>query len=382
MILGFDAKRAYRNRTGLGNYSRVLLQALAHLVSKAENEAHQLHLYGPKPDSELLRSFQHADFQHHHPEKWLHQLFPAFWRSSVLTKQLQSDGIQLYHGLSAELPWGISKSGIKSVVTVHDLIFLRYPENYTWFDRRMYTYKLERAVDEADHIVATSHFTAQDLVELLRVNPQKISVHYQDCQPAFKHISSQQSDNTSLVHLGLIRPFLLVVGTIEKRKNGLRLAKAFQKALEMEHIDLVFVGKATAFTELIKQVKFSANAHARIKILENLPFYLLPELYRNCLFHVYVSEYEGFGIPILEALNAGKTSLTSAVGCFSEVGGEAVHYCDAFQVDSIAQGLHDLYLNESFRFSLEARTFEQAAKFSSDLLAVQTCDLYRRLLSA
>lgn len=382
MNLGFDAKRAYRNRTGLGNYSRGLLEGIDKLLCASPQEAHQLHLYGPKPDVNLLNTFNRPSFQHHHPEKWFHRLFPAYWRSTAVINQLRRDGVQLYHGLSAELPWGISHSGIKSVVTVHDLIFLRYPENYHWLDRKIYTYKLQRAVSEADHIVATSTYTANDLVELLQVPREKISVHYQDCHPNFKIKQKDAPSSDVFKNLGLKKPYLLVVGTLEKRKNGLRLAQAFQRALEMEEVDLVFVGKSTAFTQLIREVKFAPNALASIKFFENIPFDAFPELYKNCLFHVYVSEYEGFGIPILEALNCGKTSLTSQKGCFSEVGGEAVHYCDAFNVDAIGDGMRYLYFNPSIVKSLEAKTAEQAAKFSTESLANQTCNLYRRLLSA
>ncbi len=380
--LGFDAKRAYRNATGLGNYSRVLLAGLADSLTKLKQESYSLHLFGPNPKPDLLKSFNRTAFKHHHPSGLLNRTFPSIWRSKGILDDFRRHQIRLYHGLSAELPWGIHSAGVKSVVTVHDLIFLRYPENYSAIDRNMYTYKLKRAVKEADHVVATSRFTANDLKELLHVPEERISVHYQDCQPWFKdNLHSIEDDQASLLNLGLNRPFLLVVGTIEKRKNGLRLSKAFIKALENEEVDLVFAGKPTSFTQFIRNLKLSKSAKAGIKILDNLPWGALPTLYRNCLFHVYISEYEGFGIPILEALNAGKTSLTSSVGCFSEVGGSAVAYADAFSIDGIASGLHQLYFNHAYRSGLEALTKSQAAQFSTDKLVNQTWELYRRLLS-
>lgn len=381
MIIGLDAKRAYRNATGLGNYSRVLLAGLADFPPTWTPTSPQLHLFGPTPHSTLLALFDRPLFHHHHPQKVFHQTFPSLWRSKGIIDDLMAQKVDLYHGLSAELPFGISKTPIKSIVTVHDLIFLKYPENYTWFDKKIYTYKLQKAIEESDHIVATSNYTAADLTSVLNVNPAKISVHYQDCQPWFKGLNAPSSDVHHLTQLGIHRPYLLVVGTIEKRKNGYRLAQAFKQALEHEPIDLVFAGKPTSFLKQILSVQFSKSANAKIRILDQLPMGALPELYKNCLFHVYVSEYEGFGIPILEALNAQKTSLTSQEGCFNEVGGEAVLYCDAFSVESIANGLRTLYFNENLRMELEGKSITQANKFSTISLVNQTWDLYRRLLS-
>ena len=135
MRIAFDAKRAFNNTSGLGNYSRYTISSLC----KSYPE-HSYHLYTPSINKGV-------DFQSPHntelslPENFFAKQFTSYWRSVGLKKRLKRDKIDLYHGLSNELPLGISKSGIKSVVTIHDLIFMRLPELYKSFDRKVYLKK-------------------------------------------------------------------------------------------------------------------------------------------------------------------------------------------------------------------------------------------------
>ena len=151
MKIGFDAKRAFSNNTGLGNYSRDSIRILGSFFPN-----NQYHLYTPKATHNPRLSFLEGQAQYHvhTPTFFIHNTFSGIWRSAMLSKQLQKDEIDIYHGLSHELPKGIEKTNIKTVVTIHDLIFIRYPHFFKPIDRKIYYYKFLHACQIADHIIA------------------------------------------------------------------------------------------------------------------------------------------------------------------------------------------------------------------------------------
>lgn len=181
MNIGFDAKRIVRNNTGLGSYGRTLVNDLTEIVPADT----RLCLYAPDEGFEQLRRqvTPNANVKFCYPQgnlpKW-------YWRGWRIVDDLKSDRIQLYHGLSGELPIGISSSGIKSVVTIHDLIFLRHPEYYKWMDRKIYEWKFRKTIEEADRIVAISECTKRDIMLFGDVPSDKIDLIYQSCNTFFK----------------------------------------------------------------------------------------------------------------------------------------------------------------------------------------------------
>ena len=153
-VIGFDAKRIVRNGTGLGSYGRTLVNNLAQLPNL------ELRLYAPDcgRDDLRLQIVERPNVTFCYPQCSRHGIakshaLHAYWRMKGMVRDLQSDGVQLYHGLSGELPMGIRKSGIRSVVTVHDLIFLRHPEFYHWIDTKIYAWKFRQMLREADHVL-------------------------------------------------------------------------------------------------------------------------------------------------------------------------------------------------------------------------------------
>src|SRR5690606_28130606 len=168
MNIGFDAKRAFLNRTGLGNYSRSIISGLSRYFSD-----HRYYLYSPKiPENTFI------DTQHTSDNILLRRpVFPflkSVWRSRFVCRQIKKDKLDIYHGLSHELPWGIQKTGARSVVTIHDLIFFRFPEYYKLADRKIYEAKFEYSCRQADRIIAVSKQTKSDLINYLDVTPDKI----------------------------------------------------------------------------------------------------------------------------------------------------------------------------------------------------------------
>ena len=199
MKVGFDAKRLFHNFTGLGNYSRSLLSNL----SQYANEDWELHLYAPKLSSHArVQEFLQEPYHQHSGKGWL-------WRSKGISKDLQKDDIDIYHGLSHEIPIGVGEKGIKSVVSMHDLIFLHHPHLYPFIDRNIYNWKFKYAAKHADKILAISESTKADLIRFYQTPEKKIEVLYQACDEQFYQLNSQEENRQLLEKHQLLQKYRL-----------------------------------------------------------------------------------------------------------------------------------------------------------------------------
>lgn len=372
MRIGFDAKRAFNNRTGLGNYSRFVLNAL-----QKQTPEHTYLAYTPKIKQGLFDEFP-AD--HIRLPSSKNKLYGAWWRSYGMTQNLSKDGIQLFHGLSNELPNGLQKARIKSVVTIHDLIFLRYPELYPAIDRFFYRQKFRKACEQADVIVAVSEQTKRDIVEFYGTSSAKIQVVYQDCHEAF-HQPSQgfKSGEGLLQKYGITKPYVLCVGTIEARKNQLRLVQAFQSA-NLEDATLILVGGKTKFQQEIEAFVAQNRLQSKVRIVNNVPFADLPALYQSARVFAYPSFFEGFGIPIVEALHSGVPVLAATGSCLEEAGGSGGLYSNPLNEDDLAQKLQQLWQDDLLRQKLVTNGQKHVKQFAAEKIAKQLVNIYESIL--
>ena len=229
MKIGYDAKRIVRNATGLGAYARTLVNDLSRQAADTDIE---LLLYAPDSGRDNLRNqvvetacmhFVYPQFRLYSP---LSSLQKAYWRSRGIVNDLRRDGVQLYHGLSGELPQGLRNAGIPGVVTIHDLIFMRHPEYYHRVDAWLYARKFHATLREATRIIAISECTKRDIIELGDADPDRISVVYQSCNPRFGLALEASVVDETCRRLVLPKRFVLSVGTIEERKNVLLAVQA------------------------------------------------------------------------------------------------------------------------------------------------------------
>jgi len=229
MIVGVDAKRIVRNGTGLGSYGRTLVNDLIRL---GDSEL-TLRLYAPDEGREELRSQVIEGAEFCYPAATLRGgvsgLRKAWWRSRGIVDDLVRDGVEVYHGLSGELPTGLRRHGIRSVVTIHDLIFMRHPEYYHWWDAKIYEWKFRQALHEADRIIAISERTRQDILELGgEAYKDRINVIYQSFAPRFSTEVRQEKKAEVRARYKLPQRYVLSVGTIERRKNLALAAEAVE----------------------------------------------------------------------------------------------------------------------------------------------------------
>ncbi|HJZ38881.1 MAG TPA: glycosyltransferase family 1 protein [Bacteroidales bacterium] len=371
MRIGFDAKRAFFNKSGLGSYSRNLIQGLARKYPENDYV-----LYTPGLNYDLFDPTQEC-ISIKGPERIHHRLFRFYWRSFYLSHQLAKDKIEIFHGLSHEIPYNFPRKQVKSVVTIHDLIFLRLPHLYRAFDRAIYTNKFRYACETSHRIIAVSKQTAKDVVEFFNIPPEKIDVVYQGCNPVFNNQAPLIEKEILRMKYLLPKSFILYVGTIEERKNLLTLIKA----LHYGKIDmpLVVIGKPTPY--LNKVIEF-IERHSLINIIfcDIVQNQDLPGIYQLADLFVYPSIFEGFGIPILEALYSKVPVITSIGSCFAEAGGEHTIYVDPNNVEEMAAAIKKVLFDSELQEKMEIEGYRYSRKFDDDKVSANIMQVYQKVL--
>lgn len=376
MKIGFDAKRAAQNRTGLGNYSRFVLQILSDHMPKNEYV-----LYTPHPRKCSLLSALKGSFISRFPETSLWKRFRSLWRVWGITDDLRKDGIELFHGLSNELPLNIRKATqVRSIVTIHDLIFLRYPSCYPFIDRLIYNYKFKKACQHADRIIAVSECTKRDIVSLYHIPAEKIDVVYQGCDAQFKQPATEEKKAEVKHKYKLPDRYILYLGSIEKRKNLMLLAKA------LTHLDasyqVIAVGKHTPYADEVQRYLQKQGLTDRMQMIHGVPFADLPALYQLATTFVYPSLYEGFGIPLLEALNSGTPAIGAYGSCLEEAGGPCSLYVPPTDEKALAEAIRKTYTDLSLRDRMIQEGRAYAQRFEDAPLAKDLWEVYQKVLTS
>ena len=289
----------------------------------------------------------------------------SFWRSKYIVRDLVDDGIDIYHGLSNEIPFGIHRTSIKTVVTIHDLINLRYPEYYNILDKLIYKSKLRYAVRYAHTILVPSVQTKNDLVNLLQAKKTKIQVPLS--------VKSHRLPIKEEYAYPPTNDYILCVSGFSKRKNLVRLIHAFKRINTKIH--LVIAGRKG---DTYNQALQASSGIENITLMTDISDNTLESLYDKCLFCVYPSEYEGFGIPILEAFSHGKTVATSKVSSMPEVGGNAAAYFNPLNEDEIESCIQAL-LDSEERAKYEVNIDQRLLEFESDKLLNQYMEIYQTI---
>lgn len=374
MKIGFDAKRAAFNRTGLGNYSRYVVDILATHFSQ-----NHYRLYTPKLKANgfLDQLLSVKGVTAHTPDTFCGRKLGSLWRSSSIVKQLVREGVELYHGLSNELPSGLKQAGIRSVVTIHDLIFLPHPEFYQPIDRAIYNFKFRKACESADKIIAVSECTKRDIIRFYGTVESKIEVIYQGCDAAFALKSTPTKLREVQQRYQLPDEYILFVGSIEARKNLLLAVKALLHT-RSQHT-LVAVGRRTAYTEKVEQFVTENGLSDRVKLIHNVPFSDLPSVYQLAKLFVYPSLYEGFGIPLIEAIHSGLPVIGAKGSCLEEAGGPDSIYVDPQDEKELAAAFDRILSDEKLRQSMIGKGQAYVKQFDEKAQAEQIMRLYQSL---
>lgn len=363
MKIAYDAKRIFSSWSGLGNYSRDLVRVLASYFPD-----NQYLLFNKKKSErgEAILKLPNVTF--------------IQTTKGMLSRQLktgidaQNNGAEIFHGLSGELPLRWNSKPIKKVVTIHDLIFERYPEYYTWIDRKIHFWKFKKAALSADKIIAISQQTKQDIIHYLKVPENKVEVVYQGCHAGFKEKQSEEILNQIKEKFNLPEKFLLNVGTIEPRKNLLNVVKA----LKDSKIPLVVVVtiKQKYFSSIEKEIR---KGKVEVQFLSGVSMDELAGIYKLAEIFIYPSFFEGFGIPVIEALFSETVVITSNTSCLPEAGGPDSVYVNPENVDDIRAKINFLWDNESERKRRAEKGLRFVQKFNDEVIADEVMKVYKSL---
>lgn len=369
MKIGYDGKRAANNLTGLGNYSRSLIEHLANQYPE-----HEYLVYAPK-----VKSAKQIDafLEKENIKLKLPKNGPFLWRTLNILKDLNQDGCQIFHGLSHEIPLAIQHTRIKSIVTIHDLIFLRFPQYYKFIDRKLYGWKSKSACKRANKIIAISEKTKEDIIDLYGISAEKIEVIYQSCDDSFKTPFAAATLSRIKATYKLPEKYILNVGTIEERKN-LKLAVQALKEVS-EDYKLVVIGKQTAYFKTVEKEIEKLGLKNRIIFLKNIPFSDLPGIYQLASVFVYPSFYEGFGIPIIEALYSEVPVVAATGSCLEEAGGPDSLYVSPNDASGLAKAINQILENPQLQKEMKEKGLEFVQKFNSSLVTQQLMDCYLTL---
>ena len=378
MTIGYDAKRIVCNGTGLGSYGRTLVNDLAEAVPPGT----VLNLYAPERGDERLRRqiMPRQDVRFVYPDKAGGPLRRALWRMHGIVDDLVRDGVKLYHGLSGELPVGIREAGIRTVVTMHDVIFMRHPEWYGWLDRKIYAWKFRKTCLEADRIIAISECTKRDVMLFGGVPAEKIDVIYQSCGTRYKMRESEKKKHE--VHTAYMLPerYIVSVGTIEERKNVMLAVKAMR--LLPDDVSLVVVGRTTPYGERVKRYAARNGLGRRVKFLHDVPADDLPAIYQMAEACVYPSRYEGFGLPVIEAIQSGLPVVACTGSCLEEAGGNATLYVDPDDVCAMADAVKKVLKGAPAREERIAAGLDYIRRFENDGVAQRVLEVYDEILNS
>lgn len=311
------------------------------------------------------------------PESFPYKYFRSYWRLNQVSRLLGKYRVDLFHGLSHVLPYGIQKSGIPSVVTIHDLIFLRFPEFYQQIDRKLYQSVYSTACKNASKIIAISKQTKNDLIDYFKVDPAKIEVIYQSCDPSFYERVSDSKKMAIRCKYNLPDRFILNVGTIESRKNQLSLLKGVVQ--EQVDVPVVILGKPTDYKRELDEFIMEEGIRRQLIFLHGTSTTDLQAIYQMATVMVYPSYYEGFGLPVLEAQASGCPVITSNTSSLPEAGGEGAIYVDPDNCGEIGRAISRVLSDIQLREELIRKGTAHAQTFNDQMVAQKLMGLYQTL---
>lgn len=386
MNIGFDAKRAAQNRTGLGNYSRFVIRILSEKFA-----GNQYHLYTPKPHRmpylQEIPTLKHLFL--HFPPQGIWSRIRSLWRVWGITKDIQKDGIQIFHGLSNELPLNIGTpeqrkmkaggKGCKYIVTIHDLIFIHTPQYYHWIDRQIYNFKFRRSCRCADRVIAVSEYTKQEIMHYYHTPESKIDVVYQGCDPVFSQEIEEGKLQEVKARYQLPDKFVLYVGSIEERKNLMLVAKAMAELNRRAAIHVVAVGRRTAYVDQIQDFLKAQGIDHLFHFYHQVPYADLPSFYKWASTFAYPSRIEGFGIPLLEAISSGVPAIGCTGSCLEEAGGPNSIYVNPDDAKGMADAILRTCTDEPLRQHMISEGKKYALNFSDEELSHDLMKVYESL---
>ena len=364
MNIGIDAKRIFLNHTGLGSYGRNLINGLNQV-----NIEDDFNLYTPKK----TKLFNTNPLNSNYKTKTCNSFSKAFWRSYAINNDLKKDDINIYHGISNELPFALD-SKIKSIVDIHDLLFIRFPKFYHYFDRQIFKYKTQSACNSSNIIIATSISTKNDIVNYYNINPNKIEVVYQSCADEYFEKTPKEHKQNTLTKYKLPNDYILCVGTIQERKNQKQILEALK--ISKHKIPLVLIGGGKKYKEDL--IEFALKNKLELIIPNSfVADNDLPAIYQSAKAFVFPGLSEGFGIPIVEAMASQIPVITSFNTSMAEIVQDTKCLINPLSPEDIADKIDDFLDNPNEKIIED--NYNRAQYFRNIEFAKRVNKIYKSL---
>lgn len=375
MKIGIDYTAALKQSGGIGRYTRGLITSLAHLDRQNQ---YTLLTTPDSPLAELQTFHRYANIKHRVyplPERWLTIAWHRFYLP--IPVEWFAGPLDLFHSPNFILP---PTQRAKTLLTVHDLSFIRHPQGAVASLRNWLNQVVPRSLARADHILADSISTKQDLIEIFELDPTDITVVGAGVEARFRPITNP-ADLASVqqrYHLAPAEKFVLGLGTLEPRKNFTGLIAAFaQSPLRETHHLVIAGGKGWLYDDIFRAAQTSPVA-ARIHLIGFVADEDLPALYSLADIFAFPSHYEGFGIPVIEAMACGTPVVCANNSSLPEVAGQSALQVTATDTVALAEALAQLAYNQSLREKVIQEGFRQAQKFTWSVAAERLLSVYQR----
>lgn len=375
--IGIDISRTIEESTGVGYYAKNLVHALA----KVDNENDYI-LYGIFYDC-YPKGWKRADIPKSSNFRLHQKNFPSWWvdrkwKNFRKYKEKLLGEVDVLHSTAFTMPL-VSK--LKVVVTIHDLSIFIYPQHHTEANYQFVTRNVHQAARQASFIIADSENTKREIRRFLHFPEEKIEVVYLAAGDIFNRKCSGDSLSQIKDKYKIKKGYFLSVGSMEPRKNLGRALVAFKALIEMKKVDYQFVitggkgWKNEAFYNLIR--KLDIDEH--LVFTGYVPEEDLPALYQGADVFVYPSLYEGFGLPVLEAMASGIPVITSNTSSLPEVAGDAAILVNPMEVFEIYEAMEALATKPQLREELKVKGQEQSRRFSWEKTALETLEIYKKM---
>lgn len=374
MKIVVDVSYLQKKRTGYGHYTTELLNIL--LKYGTENE---YILFGAsyKLDRDALLKFKSANVRlniYNIPGSVKRFYYNKFRYPEI---SFFLGDFNIFHSVEPLVP---PLKNNKLVLTVHDLAFKKFPQYFESHVLRWEKY-IARNIESADAIIVQSIQTKNDLVEIFRVEKEKIHLVQLPISVIFNNIRNLEFENLIREKYNLYNPFVLFVGTIEPRKNIPSLIKAFEiiKKTNKIELDLVIVGKAGWKCKEIMNLMAKSEFKNEIKYLNYLEEEHLAAIYRMAMVFVYPSFYEGYGVPVLEAMASGVPVITSDTSSLKEIANGSAILVDPYNIEQIYESILKLYYDTSLRDKFSEAGMRRVKFFDAKTAAEKIFNLYNKI---
>ena len=369
MRICIDVRSAVAQRAGVGRYTKLLVQ---HLGPIAGHDNLRLFYFDFKRKGIRFETSNSS----HRAVRWCPgRMAQLAWRTVHWPPFNSFAGeADVYHFPNFILP---PLSAGKSVVTIHDMSFLRFPELAEERNRRYLSARIRDTAVRADAIIADSEFSGVEIRELLHVNPDRIFPIHLGVGTEFKAPGPDRVRSV-LARFRIDRPYILTVGTLEPRKNITFLVDVFEKLSGFDGYLVVAGMPGWKYEPIIARMRTSSRS-SRIRYLEYVSDSQLPALYAGADLFVLTSVYEGFGLPPLESMACGVPVVSSASGSLTEILGEGAVLIDTFNSDLWATCVEKALSDREYREAMITKGYRQASKYTWTETARKTLDLYRSL---